>query len=181
MIVSERKLTVLLIESVSAEVINAGRADTVTSPVSHGADSSVENGIICIDGTAFTHCHVVRGIEGRCSDITDSTRELLFAVDSILRTQSIAVIFYEPEIMLITECLYCLKVERITECMCYHYCLCLRRQCSLELCYVDIVLRDSNVYEYGYRTELDHGSNSCRETCCYSDDLIASLNCSLLK
>ena len=41
MVVAKRKLTILAVKSVTAEVIAAGRADTVASPVSERTDNLV--------------------------------------------------------------------------------------------------------------------------------------------
>ena len=41
MVVAKRQLTILAVKSMTAEVIAAGRADTVASPVAEGTDNLV--------------------------------------------------------------------------------------------------------------------------------------------
>ena len=72
--------------------------------------------------------------------------------------------------MLLAERFDCRKVERISECMGNHDCLCLLGKCFLELCNIDVVLRDRHVNEDRNSAVLDRRGNGRRETCRNSDD-----------
>ena len=108
MVIAQRQLAVLAVEAVSAQVVLAGRADTVTSPVTEGADDLIEQRVIGIDSTALAHGHMVRRIEAGGSDIAHGSGKLLHAVQCIAASQCITVVLDEPQVMAITELLHCL-------------------------------------------------------------------------
>ena len=56
-----------------------------------------------------------------------------------------------------------------------HDCLCLLGKCFLELCNIDVVLRDRHVNEDRNSAVLDRRGNGRRETCRNSDDLVSAL------
>ena len=80
----------------SAQVIPAGRADTVASPVTEGADDLVQQRVIGIDSSALTHGHVMRRVEAGGSDVTHGAGKLLHAVNGIAASQGITVVLDEP-------------------------------------------------------------------------------------
>ena len=108
MIVAQRKLAVLAVEAVSAQVVPAGRADTVASPVTEGADDLVQQRVVGIDSSALTHGHVMRRVEAGGSDITHGAGKLLHAVNGVAASQGITVVLDQPQVMAVTELLYSL-------------------------------------------------------------------------
>ena len=95
-------------------------------------DDLVQKRIVCINSTALSHCHMMWRVKAGGSDITDRSGQFLLTVNRIDRTECIAVILDQPQVMSITELFYCLQVKWISKCMCEHDSFCLRRPCSFQ-------------------------------------------------
>ena len=116
---------------------------------------------------------MMRRIKAGSSDITDRSCQFFLTIDGIDRTQCIAVIFHQPEIMFFTEISDCLKVKRISKCVCQHDCLCLWRICSLQKLRINVVLRNRHIDKNRNCTVLDDRRYGCRKTCRNCDNLIS--------
>ena len=106
MIVAQRQLTVLTVKAVSAQVVPAGRADTVAAPVTEGTDDLVEQRVVGVNSAALAHGHVVRRVEAGGSDVAHGTGKLLYTVDDVTASQGITVILDQPQVMTVTELLH---------------------------------------------------------------------------
>ena len=106
MIISQRKLSILAVEAVSAQVVPTGRADTVASPVTEGADDLVQQRVIGIDSSALTHGHVMRRVKAGGSDIAHGAGKLLHTINGVAASQGITVILDQPQVMTVTELLH---------------------------------------------------------------------------
>ena len=62
----------------------------------------------------------MRRVEARRAEVADRSCEILLAVERIGRTERVAVVLDEPEVMLVAERFDCLEVEWIAERMCDH-------------------------------------------------------------
>ena len=102
-VIALRKLTKLTIKTMTAEVIMTGRANAVAAPIAIRKNQTVEQRIVCIHATTLAHGHVVRRIEAAGADIAPSAGITGLSIDGIGCTQGIAVILYQPEVVLLTE------------------------------------------------------------------------------
>ena len=108
MVVAKRQLTILAVKSVTAEVIAAGRADTVASPLAERTDNLVLKRNVPVHGAALAHRHVVRRIKAGRSDISDRTGKMTLAVQLIAASEGITVVLHQPQVMTVTEFFYLL-------------------------------------------------------------------------
>ena len=180
-IVTYRELTELSVKTVAAEIISSRRTRTFSSPVPERSDDLIKQRIVGVDRAAFAHSHVMRGIERRSSDIAYCTCQILLAIKNVFASQCITVIFDKPQIVLVAEFLYRLKIERIAQCVSDHDYLCLVGKRIFQLGNIDVVLRDGNVNKYRDNTILDSRSNCRRETSCNSDHLVTGNHLSVFK
>ncbi len=130
-IVACGKFAVLTVKSMSAEVVPARRTYAVASPIAEGANNFVQQRVVCIDCAALAHSHVMRRIETRCTDIANSSSQLIFAVNSVFRAECVTVILNEPQTVSVAEFLDSAEIEGISQCMCDHNSLCFRRKSLL--------------------------------------------------
>ena len=65
--------------------------------------------------------------------------------------------------------------------MCKHDSLCLRRPCSFQKRWINVVLRNRHIDKYRHCSILDHRRNCCRETCRNRDHLIARKDLTLFQ
>ena len=107
MVIAKRKFTILPVKTMSAQIIYAGRAHAVPSPITERTDYFMQKRVVCIYCPTFTHSHMVGRIKARCSYIAYCACKFFFAVNNIFRTKRIAVIFNKPQVMFITKCFYC--------------------------------------------------------------------------
>ena len=112
-VISHWEFAVLTVKAVSAQVVMSRWTDAVSSPVTEGADD-----LIRVNSAALSHSHMMRRIKTGSSDITYCTAEMyyLFSIffHCILCSQSITVIFYQPQIVFITECFYSPQVKWVS-------------------------------------------------------------------
>ena len=96
MVIAFRQLTVLAVEAMTAEVIMARRTDAIASPVTIGQNQAVQLRVIGVNATALAHCHMMRRIEAAGADVAPGAGKLRNAVNRILRSECIAVVFNQP-------------------------------------------------------------------------------------
>ena len=104
--IADGKIAILAVETMFADVVLAGRTDTVTPPVSVTENQPVEARIVRVNTAAFSHGHVVRRVKAGSSDISPCPGKTGFSIKNILRTKSVAVVFHQPQSMSVTEGLY---------------------------------------------------------------------------
>ena len=157
----------------TAEIVLTRCTDAVSSPITERTCNSVQKRIVRINSSSFSHCHMMWRIKTGSSDIADRSSQFILTVDRIDRTERIAVILDQPQIMAVTEFFYCLQVKWISKCMCKHDSFCLRRPCSFQKGRINVVLWNGHIDKYRYGPILDHWRNRCRETCRNRDHLIS--------
>lgn len=172
MIVAFRQLAVLAVEAMAAVIILTGGTDAVTAPIAHRAGDLVKQRIARVDSAALSHRHVMRRIEAGRAEVADTAREFLLAIDRVEGAKRITVVLDEPEVVLVTEILDSLEVERIAERMRDHDSLRLVRERSLKLRHIDVVLRDRHIDKDRHCSVVDNRRDRRRETGCHRDDLI---------
>ena len=153
-----------------------GRANAVAAPIAIRKNQTVEQRIVCIHATTLAHGHVVRRIEAAGADIAPSAGITGLSIDGIGCTQGIAVILYQPEVVLLTERLNTCQIKRISQCMSNHDRLRFFRQCRFQFGYIDIILRNRYVYKHRHSAILQNRGDCSRETTCNGDDLISSFD-----
>ena len=178
-VVALRQFAVLAIEAMAAVVVLAGGTDAVAAPVAEGTGDLVQQRIVRIDSAALPHRHVMRRVEARRAEVADRSREILLAVERIGRAERVAVVLNEPEVMLVAERFDCLEVEWIAERMREHDSLRPRRVCCLELCDIDVVLRNRDIDKDRHGAVVHNRRNGRREPRSNGDDLIAAPDASL--
>ena len=172
-IVANRKFTILAVKAMTTEIILTRCTDAVSSPVSERTCNSVQKWIVCINSTTLSHCHMMWRVKTGGSDITDRSCQFILTVNRIDRTECIAVILDQPQVVSITKLFYCFQVKWISKCMCKHDSFCLRRPCSFQKGRINVVLWNGHIDKYRYGPILDHRRNRCRETCRNRDHLIS--------
>ena len=115
MVVAQRQFAVLAVKPVAAEIVPAGGAYAVPSPVAEGTDDLIEQGVVCIDSASLSHGHMMGRVEAGGSDISHRTGKFLLSVDGIPGSQGVAVILHQPEVMFFTELLHCLEIKGISQ------------------------------------------------------------------
>ena len=80
--------------------------------------------ILCIDGSAFSHCHMMWRIKAGGSDISNGSGQSALSVDRITGSQRIAVILDQPQIVTVTEIFYRFQIKGVAQGMCKHHCFC---------------------------------------------------------
>ena len=120
MVIPQRKLSILPVKAMSARIVLSGGAYTVSSPIPKRTDNFVQQRIIRIYRPTFPCGHVMRRIKAGSSNIPNSSREIPFSIQKVTGTESVTVIFDQPQMMLITEILYCFQLKRITKRMRNH-------------------------------------------------------------
>lgn len=178
-VVAFRQFAVLAVEAMAAVVILTGGADAVTAPVTHRAGNLVEQRITRVDGAALSHRHVMRRIEAGRTEVTDTAREFLLAINRVEGAQRVTVILDEPEVVLVTKILNRLEVEWVTERMRNHDGLRLVRERRLKLRHIDVVLRDRHIDKDRHSTVVDNRRDRRRKTGCHRDDLITAADTAL--
>ncbi len=128
-IISQWKFPILLIETMTTQIVLSGRTHTVPPPVAQETDNPMQQRVVGINCTAFAHRHVMWRIKTRRTDITDASRLSPHSIHAILTSKGIAVVLNQPESMCIAERTDCFQVKRISKRMCNHNCLCLLTQC----------------------------------------------------
>ena len=156
----------------AAVIILTGGTDAVTAPIAHRAGDLVKQRIARVDSAALSHRHVMRRIEAGRAEVADTAREFLLAIDRVEGAKRITVVLDEPEVVLVTEILDSLEVERIAERMRDHDSLRLVRERSLKLRHIDVVLRDRHIDKDRHCSVVDNRRDRRRETGCHRDDLI---------
>ena len=165
----------------TADIVSARWAHTVTAPIAVRVDKTVQQRIIGVNGSALTHGHVVRRIEAGCTNITNCTRQSSLAVNRIGTTKCIAVILHQPQIILIAECTNRSQIKRVTQCMCDHNRLRLLAACRFQLRNINVVLWNCYIDKHRHRAILKNRRNCCRKSCGYGDDFITSLDTAFAK
>ena len=175
-IISQWKFPILLIETMTTQIVLSGRTHTVPPPVAQGTDNLMQQRVVGINCTAFAHRHVMWRIKTRRTDITDASRLSPHSIHAILTSKGIAVVLYQPEPMCIAERTDCFQVKRISKRMCNHNCLCLLTQCLFQLAYIQIILWNRQIQKNRNCTILQIWSNRGRKTCRNRDDFIPTLH-----
>ena len=124
MIISQRQFPVLAVKTMTTQIILSGCAHAVSSPVTERTHDLMKQRILCIDGSALSHCHMMWRIKTGGSDIPDGSGQSALSVDRITGTQRIAVILDQPQIVTVTEIFYRFQIKRVAQGMCKHHCFC---------------------------------------------------------
>jgi hypothetical protein len=95
--------------------------------------------MICIDRATFAHGHVVGRIKTGGADVTDCSRVAPLTVQQITGAKGIAVVFNQPEVMLITERLDARQVKGVAQGVGHHYRLGSSGKSRIQLGDIDIV------------------------------------------
>ena len=132
--------------------------------------------IVRIHRAALSHGHMMRRVKTGRSDISHRTRQLLFSVYRIFRTQRVAVILHQPEAVLFTERADRLQVKGIAKRMRNHDRLRLLRKGLLQHGHINIVLRNRYVHKYRHRAVLYHRRHRRGKSRRHGDDLIPPVN-----
>ena len=152
-IVTFRKLAELPAEAFSACVVLAAGAPAVATPVTEALNQHLQPHVADhIDRTALAEREMMRRVEGLGGEIAEGSGEIRdrltpvgegFAKsDAVLvlrrrrvsRTQCIAIVFNEPQVVRTAESRDALKVEGIAKSVRHHHGFCLsRNECGVEL------------------------------------------------
>lgn len=136
--------------------------------------------ILCIDGSALSHCHMMWRIKTGGSDISDGSGQSALSVDRITGTQRIAVILDQPQIVTVTEIFTAFRSKGLPG-MCKHHCFCFFLKLPVQKIGINIILRDCHIHKHQYCSRLlDHQGYGCRKSCCHRDHFISRKNLSLL-
>ena len=120
MVIAQRKLSVLSVKPMSAQIILSGSADTVSPPIPKRTYTLMQKRIICINRSAFSHRHMMRWIKAGGSDIPNGAGHLrkrlitsifFHDLNVISASQRITIIFNQPQIMFFTKCFIFISIN----------------------------------------------------------------------
>src|SRR5208283_1288516 len=159
-VVSARQRTQLPVKTLATGVVLAGLAPAIATPVAKGLNEHLQSRLICQDGSAFSGCDVVRRIKTQSGDITEGAD-----VPSLIgRTERIAAVFDQPEIMPAGKSSDCIEIKDVSQSMGDEHGLCPVASCCFKLAHVDLIFWNSNVHEYRVQAILKNRVPRCRET-----------------
>ncbi|MNZ47017.1 hypothetical protein D3C78_647190 [compost metagenome] len=158
----------LLAETVAAGIIATGCAVAVASPVTEGFGNRLELSVIGEHRATFTHGDVVGRVETQGRDVAKGANQ--FAV--IGRTECIAAIFDQPEVVLFTQGFDFAQVERVTKGVGEHDRLGLGGDGRFDQLGINVVGRHVDIDEDRYRPELDDGVDGGGEACSHANDFV---------
>jgi len=180
-VISQRQLPVLSVKPVAAHIVTPGRADTVASPVTEGADNLVQKRVVRVDSAPLAHSHMVRRIEAGGSDVPHGSREFLHAVDGVTASQGIAVVLHQPQVVFVTKCLHSTQIKGISQGVGNHDRLAFLRVSRFQLAHVDIVLGNRHIHKHRHRPILNHRRHRGWESGRHRDDLVPPFHLTLSK
>ena len=175
-VIAQGKFPVLFIKTVSAHIIPTGRTHAVSSPVSQGSNRFMDQWIVGIDSSAFSHRHMMWWIETGSSHITDGSCKLFFSIDGVFRPQCITVVLYQPQSMLITKFSNRTQIPWISQRMSDHNRLGLIGKRFFQHRGIHVILRNGHIHKYWHRAVLNNRCNRGRKSGCHGDHFISRHN-----
>jgi len=127
--------SVLAAETLAAGVALASGTVAVAAPVPDGPRRPSQHLVIGEHAAALAHRDVVRGVERAGRDVVDGTHHPA----PVGRSQSIAAVLHEPQVVLLDQSHDGIKVVRITQRVCQEYGPGLRSYSLLQFSHIDIV------------------------------------------
>ena len=118
----------------------------------------------------------MRRIETGRTDISPRSGKAGFTINGILGAQSIAVVLYQPQVVLIAECLHSRQIKGISQSMCDHHRLGFGRERSFQFRNINIVLGNRHIHKNRHRAILNGRSHSSGEATGNGDDLVPLLD-----
>ena len=100
-----------MLEAQAARVVLTGFAPAVASPVTEGLDQKLERRPVRQHRAAFTHRDVVRGVEAQRPEVAERPGQLA----SVRRSERVAVVLDQPEVVLLGEVDHRVEVEGVPE------------------------------------------------------------------
>src|ERR1039458_376035 len=120
---------------------------------------------------SFAHGDMVSRVEAASGNMAKGAH----MPSLVARTQSIAAIFDDPEVMLAGYHHDCIQIERVAQCMCHHDGAGAFGYGRFDFFWVDVVGGDVHIHKHRHHTVLQHGIHGGWKTCCHGDDFIARL------
>ena len=180
-IVARGQFAELPVETMLAGIVGSSGTPAVASPVAERVYYFVQQGIVRIDGAAFAHGYVMRRIKRRSAEMSHRTRFLPLSIVKILRTERVAIVFYQPKSVRVAKKLHRLQIEGISQRMSDHYGFRFRRQSFFKLIRVDVVFRYRYIDEHRNRSVLNDRRYRCRESAGDGNYFVAPFDSSLAK
>src|SRR5205823_9484209 len=168
-VVATRQRAQLPLEALAAGVVLSRLTPAVATPVPEAIDDHLQGRFVSHHSAALAHGDVVRGIKAYGCDVAKGS-DLLTLVG---RSQSVAAVFHEPEIVFPAERGDRIKVEDVAQSVRDHDGLYLGTVGLLQAGDVDFVRGQGHIQKYGNEAVLEDWIDCGGESCGHRDHFIA--------